>query len=416
MTWVELSAAIGLALATVREHKMRSFLTVLGVIIGTGTIIGVGSIIAGLDGAITNVIRSFGTNTVIVFRFPIGFSNMSRDELRRKQLTYDDGVAIAERCPSVEEVSPYLFPNNFGPGPPQINIARYQGNELFNPQVGGTVPAYAESGQAEMTEGRFFTDAENQHHMPVIVIGADVPRALMNGADPLGKWMTLNGQKFEIIGVMQRPASSFPGQDDTRLILPYFTMHKLFPATRENMLVVAAKPGRLSAAVDEIRVVMRIRRHVPYDKPDDFFVSTSEEMVQQFHSVTAMVALVMVVLSSIGLLVGGIGVMNIMLVSVTERTREIGVRKAIGARRADIVLQFLTEAVVLTGLGGLIGMTFGWLVSLAARLAYPALPTAVPLWAAALGVAVSVAIGLFFGIWPANKAARLDPVVALRYE
>ncbi|HEX6893914.1 MAG TPA: ABC transporter permease [Bryobacteraceae bacterium] len=416
MTWVELSAAIGLALATVREHKMRSFLTVLGVIIGTGTIIGVGSIIAGLDGAITNVIRSFGTNTVIVFRFPIGFSNMSRDELRRKQLTYDDGVAIAERCPSVEEVSPYLFPNNFGPGPPQINIARYQGNELFNPQVGGTVPAYAESGQAEMTEGRFFTDAENQHHMPVIVIGADVPRALMNGADPLGKWMTLNGQKFEIIGVMQRPAASFPGQDDTRLILPYFTMHKLFPATRENMLVVAAKPGRLSAAVDEIRVVMRIRRHVPYDKPDDFFVSTSEEMVQQFHSVTAMVALVMVVLSSIGLLVGGIGVMNIMLVSVTERTREIGVRKAIGARRADIVLQFLTEAVVLTGLGGLIGMTFGWLVSLAARLAYPALPTAVPLWAAALGVAVSVAIGLFFGIWPANKAARLDPVVALRYE
>jgi putative ABC transport system permease protein len=416
MTWVELSAAIGLALATVREHKMRSFLTVLGVIIGTGTIIGVGSIIAGLDGAITNVIRSFGTNTVIVFRFPIGFTNTSRDELRRKPLTYEDGVAIAERCPSVIEVSPYLFPNNFGPGPPQINIARYKGNELFNPQVGGTVPAYAESGQAEMAEGRFFTDAENQHHMPVIVIGADVPRALMNGADPLGKWMTLNGQKFEIIGVMVRPASSFPGQDDTRLILPYFTMHKLFPATRENMLVVAAKPGRLSAAVDEIRVALRIRRHVPFDKPDDFFVSTSEEMVQQFHSVTAMVALVMVVLSSIGLLVGGIGVMNIMLVSVTERTREIGVRKAIGARRADIVLQFLTEAVVLTGLGGLIGMTLGWLVSLAARLAYPALPTAVPLWAAALGFGVSVAIGLFFGIWPANKAARLDPVVALRYE
>jgi putative ABC transport system permease protein len=162
--------------------------------------------------------------------------------------------------------------------------------------------------------------------------------------------------------------------------------------------------------------VLRIQRHVPPNKPDDFSISTSEQMVEQFHSITAMVALVMVVLSSIGLLVGGIGVMNIMLVSVTERTREIGIRKAIGARRSDIVLQFLTEAVVLTGLGGLIGMTFGWIISLLCRLVFPALPTAVPLWAAVLGVVVSVAIGLFFGIWPANKAARLDPVVALRYE
>jgi putative ABC transport system permease protein len=177
-----------------------------------------------------------------------------------------------------------------------------------------------------------------------------------------------------------------------------------------------AKPDKLPAAIDEARAVLRIMRRVPVAKPDDFFISTSEQMVEQFHSVTAMVALVMVVLSSIGLLVGGIGVMNIMLVSVTERTREIGIRKAIGARRSDIVLQFLTEAVVLTGLGGLIGMSVGWFISLVARLVFPALPTAVPLWAAALGVIVSVAIGLFFGIWPANKAARLDPVVALRYE
>jgi putative ABC transport system permease protein len=161
---------------------------------------------------------------------------------------------------------------------------------------------------------------------------------------------------------------------------------------------------------------MRIQRKVATSKPDDFFISTSEQMVEQFHNVTSMVALVMVVLSSIGLLVGGIGVMNIMLVSVTERTREIGIRKAIGARQADIILQFLTEAVVLTGLGGLIGMTFGWSISFACRMIFPSLPTAVPMWAAALGVIVSVAVGLFFGIWPANKAAHLDPVVALRYE
>jgi putative ABC transport system permease protein len=215
---------------------------------------------------------------------------------------------------------------------------------------------------------------------------------------------------------MKKPAASFPGQQDSRILLPYFTMQKVFPMAKENMLIVVAQPGRLSAAIDETRAVLRIQRRVPYNKPDNFFMSTSEQMIESFHKVTGMVALVMVVLSSIGLLVGGIGVMNIMLVSVTERTREIGIRKAIGARRVDIVIQFLTEAVVLTGLGGLLGMTMGYMISLACRLVFPSLPTAVPLWAAVLGVFVSVGIGLFFGIWPANKAARLDPVVALRYE
>jgi putative ABC transport system permease protein len=415
MTSVELFSAVGLALNTVREHKLRSFLTVLGVIIGTGTIIGVGSIIAGLDGAVTNVLRSFGTNTAIVFKFPLGFNSISAEEMKRKPVNYEDALAIATRCPDVELVSPYLFPGAIGRGP-QIGQARYKGNEIYQGQIGGTDPSYAEAGQATMKEGRFFSEVENEHRMPVIVVGEDVPRALMAGEVPIGKWIDVNGHKFEIIGVMLRPATAFPGQDDLRLLLPYFTMHKMFPAARENMLVVVAKPGRLAAAIDETRVVMRIQRKVPTAKPDDFFISTSEQMVEQFHNVTSMVALVMVVLSSIGLLVGGIGVMNIMLVSVTERTREIGIRKAIGARQADIILQFLTEAVVLTGLGGLIGMTFGWSISFACRMIFPSLPTAVPMWAAALGVVVSVAVGLFFGIWPANKAAHLDPVVALRYE
>jgi len=415
MTSVELFSAIGLALNTVREHKLRSFLTVLGVIIGTGTIIGVGSIIAGLDGAVTNILRSFGTNTAIVFKFPIGFNSVSAEEMKRKPINLEDGLAVARRCPDVLLVSPYLFPGAIGRGP-QIGQARYKGNEIYQGQIGGTDPSYAEAGQATMKVGRFFSEIENEHRMPVIVVGEDVPRGLMAGEDPVGKWIDVSGHKFEIIGVMLRPATAFPGQDDLRLLLPYFTMHKMFPAARENMLVVVAKPGRLAAAIDETRVVMRIQRKVATSKPDDFFISTSEQMVEQFHNVTSMVALVMVVLSSIGLLVGGIGVMNIMLVSVTERTREIGIRKAIGARQADIILQFLTEAVVLTGLGGLIGMTFGWSISFACRMIFPSLPTAVPMWAAALGVVVSVAVGLFFGIWPANKAAHLDPVVALRYE
>jgi putative ABC transport system permease protein len=406
-----LISVVGLALVTLRENKVRSFLTVLGVIIGTGTIIAVGSILAGLDGAVTGVIRSFGTNTAIVFRMRMGpnFGGRSAEERNRKPLTYENAASIAERCPSVEHVSPYLFPN-FG------GRVRYRGNDYFGPNIGGTDDGYLNSGQAEMKFGRFFTDTENLHHMPVAVIGEDVYKALFGAENAIGKRITVAGAEVEVIGVMNRPAMSLPGQDDSRILMPYFTMHKLFPSARENMLVVAAKHGQLPAAIDEMRAVLRQERHVALAAPDNFFISTADQMVEDFRSVTAMVTLVMVVLSSIGLLVGGIGVMNIMLVSVTERTREIGVRKAIGARRSDIVAQFLTEAVVLTGLGGLAGMFFGWIVSRASHFVFPSLPTVVPLWAAGLGIVVSVGIGLFFGIWPASKAARLDPVEALRYE
>jgi putative ABC transport system permease protein len=296
-----------------------------------------------------------------------------------------------------------------------INRARYKGNDVFNIDIGGTEEAYAAGGTV-MRFGRFFTDTESLHHMPVTVIGEDLQKAFFPNIDPVGKWIEVNGHQFEVIGVMERPAASFPGQEDLRVLLPYFTMHKLFPNNKENMVIVIARPGMLAQAEDEVRAVMRIERRVPNNAPDNFTISSAEQLIEDFHKVTAMVALVIVVLSSIGLLVGGIGVMNIMLVSVTERTREIGIRKAIGARRSDIVLQFLTEAVVLTGLGGALGMFFGWLVSLAAGLIFPSLPTAVPMWAAVLGIAVSVGVGLFFGIWPATRAARLDPVVALRYE
>jgi putative ABC transport system permease protein len=215
---------------------------------------------------------------------------------------------------------------------------------------------------------------------------------------------------------MERPAASFPGQDDNRILMPYFSMRKLFPSANEHMLIVIAKPGLLTKAEDEVRTVLRIQRKVPNDKPDNFSLSTAEQMIEDFHRITGTVALVMVILSSIGLLVGGIGVMNIMLVSVTERTREIGIRKAVGARKSDIIVQFLTEAVVLTGMGGVIGLAMGWSVSLLTGLIFRNLPTAVPLWAAASGILVSVGVGLFFGIWPAGRAANLDPVVALRYE
>ena len=408
MTIASFQAGIMLALNTTREHKMRSFLTVLGVIIGTGAVIGVGSIIAGLDGAITGLLRSFGPTTIIVTK-TAAMGNATRAERARRPLTLQNARAIEERCPAVVHVSPFLFPPN------GIHSARMGGNDIYNIQLGGTEEGYA-AGGTTMKYGRFFTDTENTHHMPVTVIGEDVAKQLVPNIDPVGKWISVDGHEMQIVGVMDRPAASLPGQDDTRVLLPYMSMHKMFPNAQEHMLIVIAYAGQMTDAQDQVRAALRIERRVPFNAPDTFAITTAEQMIEDFHRVTSTVALVMVILSSIGLLVGGIGVMNIMLVSVTERTKEIGIRKAVGARKSDIILQFLTEAVVLTALGGVIGLTLGWLISRAAGLIFPNLPTAVPLWAAVSGVMVSVGVGLFFGIWPAGRAAQLDPVEALRYE
>jgi len=359
-----LMSGVSLAMATLRSHKLRSLLTVLGVIIGTGTIIGVGSIIAGFDGAITNILKSFGTNSLVVFKFRVGFraGNLTPEERLRKPLTLDHARAIAERCPSVEHVSPYLFPSwNM------IHKARHKGADLYDLDMGGTEEGYQEGGSAEMKSGRFFTEAENQRRMLVVVIGEDVEKALFSGMNPIGKWMEVDGHQFEVIGVMRRPSASFPGENDNRVLFPYYTMRKMFPGAQEHMLIVVAKEGQLSKAADEVRGVLRTERRVPHDKPDSFSISSAEQMIEDFRKVTATTAIVMVVLGSIGLLVGGIGVMNIMLVSVTERAKEIGIRKAIGAKRQDIVIQFLSEAVTLTFLGGLLGMAFGWGISALAR-------------------------------------------------
>ncbi|MEO8097338.1 MAG: ABC transporter permease [Acidobacteriota bacterium] len=404
-------SVIGLALTTVRENKARSILTVLGVVIGTATIIAVGSIMAGFDGAVTGVLRSFGTNTIFVTRQGPFQQTRTAAERKRKPLTYEEARAIEELCPSVEYVSPILPASGGG-----IMRARYKGNDMFQMQFFGTDEHYGDTGQVNLRIGRFFTAEENRHRSMVIVIGADAYKSLFGSGDALDKTILVAGHEFTVIGVLNKPATGIPGQSDNQFIAPYFVMKKIFPNSRDHQFMVKAYENKMAAAIDEMRVVLRQERRDGYSGPDSFSMSTSDQLVEQFRSITSMTALVLVILSSIGLLVGGIGVMNIMLVSVTERTREIGIRKAIGARRSDIIMQFLTEAVVLTGLGGLLGMTIGWLVSLAVRLALPSLPTLVPTWAVVAGIGVSVGIGLFFGIWPASKAARLDPVDALRYE
>jgi len=402
-----------LALETIRTHKLRAFLTVLGVIVGTGTIIGVGAILTGFDANIAAVLRSFGPNSIIVFKFPVGprIGDLTPEERTRKSLTYENALAIKERCTSVQDVSPMLFQDNRG----FIN-AHYKGNDIYDVNLFGVEEAYAREGQVDLHLGRFFTDEESRRRAPVVVIGAEIEKGLFSNANPIGKVINVDGHEYEVIGTMLRPAASFFGEQDNRVLLPYGSMHKVFPNAKDNAIVVTALEGKLPQALDEVRAVLRIVRRVPHNKPDNFALSTADEMIGNFRQITAMTFLVMAVLSSIGLLVGGIGVMNIMLVSVTERTQEIGVRKAVGARRTDIVLQFLLEASVLTALGGIAGIVFGWLISVISRLIFPSLPATVPLWAASLGIVVSVSVGLFFGIWPAYKASRLDPVEALRHE
>ena len=412
MTKLAFTNGVGLAMQTIRTYKLRAFLTVLGVIIGTGTIIGVSAILTGFDASVAGVLRSFGPNSIIVFKFPVGprTGHLSAEERTRKDLTYQNAVDIRERCKSVEDVSTMLFPNQN-----TINV-HYKGNDMYDVNLFGVEEAYARGGQVDIHVGRFFTDEESRRRMPVAVIGQDLEKGLFANVDPIGKAILVDGHEFMVIGTMLRPAASFFGDTDTRVLLPYGTMQKMYPSAHENAIVVTAKEGMLAQAQDEIRTVLRIDRRVPYDKPDNFALSTAEQMVADFRQITAVTFLVMVVLSSIGLLVGGIGVMNIMLVSVTERTFEIGIRKAIGARRADILVQFLLEASALTFMGGLAGVAFGWLISLLSRLVFTSIPASVPLWSAVMGIVVSVSVGLFFGMWPANKAARLDPVVALRYE
>ena len=405
-------SSVGMAFDTLRSYKLRSFLTVLGVIIGTGTIIGVGSIITGMDAAFANAMRTFGSDTMVVFKFAVGprFGNRSAEERMRKPITFEQAQAIRERCPHVDKVTAGLLPWR------GVQKIRYQANDYAGLDMWGADSSYADVWQVELIHGRFFSEIDNQHRARVVVLGEDVWKGLFASSDPSGKWVDVEGQKMEVIGVMKKSSAGEPGGRDNRLVMPYWSMRKFQPAAEEHMLFVKPMKGQLPAAMDEVRGVLRQERRVKYDEPDSFSISTSEQMIEDFRSIMSITALVMVVMSSIGLLVGGIGVMNIMLVSVTERTREIGVRKALGARRREIITQFMTEAVVLTFLGGLLGMAAGWLIPVLGGFVFPELPMSVPLWAAGTGVVVSVGIGLFFGIWPANKAARLDPVDALRYE
>ena len=410
-----LSQDVKMALETIRAHKVRSFLTVLGVVIGVTVAITVSSILLGFEDNAQASFNEFGVNNLFVFKFAGGFrsTRLSQEERTRKPLSYEDGMAMRNELPAVKEVSVTAMPR-VGQGQQPIRQARYKGKEVSNIRYRGVTPSYAEVQSVHMKEGRFFTDLEDIHHEEVVVIGYDIANSLFPNEDPIGKPLQVDGNVFVVIGVLDKKKNTFLGVSDNDVLVPYRTYRKHYPNDDENFINAMAYPGLKDVAEDEIRSLLRTRRRVPPDKPDSFWISSAEQVGDQFRSIMSGIFELVVVIVSIGLLVGGVGVMNIMLMGVTERTREIGVRKAIGARKWDITLQFLTEAVTLTGIGGLIGVILSLGLSILLRMI--SVPSLVPVWAIFLGLGVAGSVGLFFGIYPAVKAARLDPVIALRYE
>ncbi|MBA3766603.1 MAG: ABC transporter permease [Acidobacteria bacterium] len=402
-----------MALATLRTNKLRSFLTVVGVVIGVWTVMAIASIISGIDTAVRKEVESFGTRSIFIAKFQPGIhiGRLSREERMRKELTFDDAMAIA-KLPAVEVSVPFLDVTNnfFG----QKILVTANGKTSAAVSLQGTLPEFEKAGTEIITEGRFFSQFENDQNERVCVIGASVVENFFPYASPIDKTIEIAGQEFRVVGTLEKRETFLSGDDQNNVIyLPFGVVRKLKPNADDVFIMAVARPGMMDEAKDQVTDLLRVRRQVPFGKPDNFGMATSESIIEQFRSILGGVAIAMVVISSVGLMVGGIGVMNIMLVSVTERTREIGVRKAIGARRADILWQFLIEAMTLTGMGGLIGLILGWLTTLLIRML---VPSYVPLWAPIGGFVASVGIGLVFGLWPAWKAARLDPIESLRYE
>ncbi len=409
--------SFGQALATIGAHKFRSLLTVLGVIIGTTSVILVSSVITGLEKSFAAMVERFGTNTIFISKLDFGGPREPTfEERQRKDLTYEDGLAVAE-LPSVAAATASL---GRWPGSRDAPILKYRDRQANNPVLRGGDPAFLEARNMQILTGRYYTEVESRHGVSVAVIGYDTAETLFGTTEAVGNEFTINGQIFRVVGVLEKSAARgmFPGAnwEDNCAIIPHATYRRLYPRDKNYMIVAKARDGQLDRMVDDVTRLLRKRRNVPFYKPDDFHLSTPTAEKEGFGKITLVLAAIVVPISGMALLIGGIGVLNIMLVSVTERTKEIGTRRALGARRWDIIMQFLIEAMSLTGLGGCIGILAGLGLSQIINLTIPDLPSSVSMLWVGIGFLVSVSIGLIAGLIPAIKAAYLDPAEALRYE
>lgn len=403
-----------MALDSLRSHKLRSFLTMLGIVIGVMTVIGMVSIIQGLNKSFLSELQSAGSDVIIVTKNEaVQMGRRSEDERTRKDLTFEDVKAIEAGAPLVKGVAADISVSVFD----QVEI-KYQSAKSDTAMVIGMNEQWPVVMSLYLPRlGRFITEAEVSRSARVCLLGSELADTLFPMTNPIGKEIRVGPEAFTVVGVLAKRGQMFGQSRDNFVGLPITTLMKYFRYDKDRMEIITAprEQNTLGETIEQIRNVLRQRRKVPYGKPDDFSIMTQDSMVDLYNQLTGAAYLVMIVISSIGLLVGGIGVMNIMLVSVKERTREIGIRKAIGARSGDIMKQFLIEAIFLTGIGGLIGVFVGFGIALIVKAATP-LPATVSPWSVVLGLSVSGAIGLFFGIFPAQKAAHMDPIVSLRYE
>ena len=413
----DLKETVTMALDTLRANKLRSGLTILGIVIGVMTVITISSVVNGLNQSVSGLVESLGSNVLFVFRFPAFTGRPTTEMLSRKQLTYDDAVAMS-MLPHVVAVSPALqYTDNNAPGRAGVTAIKGNGKTMQNTILTGVVPEQEQVNDLNLREGRFFTDEDNARAARVTVLGYDTAARLFPAQSAIGQEVQAAGMVFTVVGVLEKRKSAFGGGDnpqDNQALFPLTTFHYMHPEMLDYWITLKYDDAKNRAFVeDELTELLRRRRKVLNDKPDNFSIFGTDTLQRLWDQITFGLFLLMFSLSCVALLVGGVGVMNIMLVSVTERTREIGVRKAIGATKRTILTQFTLEAITLCAVGGVIGILVGSGIASGLKLLLPTLIS--PVWML-VAFLCSCAIGLIFGIYPAWKAANLDPIEALRYE
>ena len=408
---------VTMALGTLRANKMRSGLTILGIVIGVMTVIAISSVVNGLNSGVEGLVQSLGSNILFIYRFPAFTGRPTTEMLTRKQLTYDDAMAMRP-LPHVVAVSPALqYTDNTAPGRSGVTAIKGGGKNMQSTILTGVSDEEKDVSDLDMLDGRFIDESDQERAARVTVLGYDTADQLFPGQSAIGREVEAAGMIFTVVGVLEKEKQAFGGgknPDDNQAFFPVTTFHYMHPEDLDYWITLKYDdPKNRLTVVDELTELLRRRRKVLNEKPDNFAIFGTDIITRLWDEMTGGLFLLLFSLSSVALMVGGVGVMNIMLVSVTERTREIGVRKAIGATKKTILTQFTLEAITLCAVGGVIGVVLGSLIALGVRHWLPTLLS--PLWVATAFLS-SCAIGLIFGIYPAWKAANLDPIEALRYE
>jgi putative ABC transport system permease protein len=409
---MNITEAIKIAFLSLWANKLRSALTLLGVVIGVAAVIAVVTFVNGINGYVAEKIFNLGADVFIMFKVSPAVTDIDHfiEGQRRKDLTMDDYRAVREGCRLCAYVGAYAR-NNTGD-------VKYNERALTDSTVQGMTPSVAVTQDIDIDSGRMLGESDLENNAPVVIVGTDIVDNLMPGTDPIGKEIRVDGWSYRIIGVGKKKGSTLGQSLDNYVLMPMTSWMKQYGSHNSNMRISAKAVGTgpiLDSAMDEARVILRSRRHDPIGGSDSFDMENNSSLLSIWSNLTGTFFVAMIGIAAISMVVGGIVIMNIMLVSVTERTREVGIRKAVGARRADVLLQFLIESVILSLVGGIVGVLLGIAVAKGVTLAV-GMPSVIKLWAVFAGLIVSASVGIFFGVYPARRAATLDPIAALRFE